>query len=97
MAYGIVYEFTGIGKEESDSVNEKPGIDMGAGTGDWPKGLTSHTGGTTPTGLFVIEVWDSKSDHEAWMAGRLGEALGALGIPAPIRVSDLDIVGYATP
>jgi hypothetical protein len=98
MAYGIVLEFAGIGQKEYDSVNEKLGLDMAAGKGDFPKGLKSHAGGTTADGgLFVYEVWDSKADYEAWMGGRLGAALGALGVPAPVRVTDLDIVGFYTP
>lgn len=97
MAYGIVLEFEGIGKKEYDSVNDELEIDPAAGTGDWPPGLTSHMGGSTPTGLFVVEVWESKAQQVAWMGGRLGAALAAKGIPAPLRVSELEITGYATP
>ena len=97
MAYGIVLEFTGVGKQQYDAVNDKLGIDMAKGTGDWPAGLTSHAGGTTPGGLFVMEVWESKAQQEAFMGSRLGPALGAVGVPAPVRVTELDIVGYATP
>jgi hypothetical protein len=98
VAYGIVYEFKGVDKQQYDAVNEKLGIDIAGGTGEWPAGLTSHAAGTaTDGGFFVMEVWDSKAQQEAWMAGRLGEALGAIGVPAPVRVSELDIAGYATP
>jgi hypothetical protein len=98
MAYGIVLEFGGdVTKEQYDAVNEKLGIDMANGSGDWPKGLKSHAGGTTPGGFCVFEVWDSKAEQEAWMGGRLGGALGAVGVSAPTRVTELDITGFATP
>jgi len=97
MPYGIVLEFTGVGEAEYRAVNEKLGIDPDTGKGDWPKGLTSHTGGTTPTGLCVVEVWESKADQEAFMGGRLGKALGEVGLPQPERVTEIDVVGYNTP
>ena len=66
MAYGIVLEFEGVGKKEYDAVNALLGIDPVGGTGDWPKGLTSHAGGTTADGgLCVFEVWESKAEQEA--------------------------------
>jgi hypothetical protein len=98
MAYGIVLEFENVGKAQYDAVNAKLGIDMAKGAGDWPAGLTSHTGGSTANGgLFVVEVWESKGHQEAFMSTRLGAALGAVGVPDPVRVTELDIVGYATP
>jgi hypothetical protein len=98
MAYGIVLEFgKDVTKAQYDAVNEKLGIDIPNGSGDWPKGLKSHAGGTTPEGFCVFEVWDSKTEQEAWMGGRLGAALGAVGVSAPTRVTELDIAGFYTP
>lgn len=98
MAYGIILEFSGdVTKQQYDAVNEKLGIDMDAGTGDWPAGLKSHAGGTTPGGFCVMEVWDSKEQQQAWIGGRLGAALGAVGVPEPVRVTELDLVGYHAP
>ena len=45
----------------------------------------------------MFEVWDSKAEQEAWMGGRLGAALGAVGVSAPTRVTELDITGFYTP
>jgi hypothetical protein len=98
MAYGIVLEFEGVDKAQYDAVNEKLGIDIAAGTGDWPQGLRSHAGGSTSaTGFCVFEVWDSKAQQEAWIGGRLGAALGAVGVPAPSRVTEVDLVGVHIP
>jgi hypothetical protein len=97
MAFGIVLEFASVTKQQYDAVNEKLGIDMASGTGDWPAGLESHAGGTISTGFCVFEVWESKAQHQAFLSGRLGAALGAVGVPVPSRVTEVEIAGYATP
>ena len=98
MTYGILLEFdTSIGKAQYDAVNEKLGLDPAKGTGDWPDGLITHAGGAISDGFIVYEVWESKAQQEAFMAGRLGAALGAVGVPQPRKVTEVDIVGYRTP
>jgi hypothetical protein len=95
MAYGIVLVFEGVGEDQYWAVNDKLGINAD-GTGDWPDGIRSHTGGPTATGWVVAEVWETKGHQEAFMAGRLGAALGAVGVPAPVQVIDSDLVNYQT-
>ena len=99
MAYGILLEFDDrVGKAQYDAVNEKLGIDMAKhGAGEWPDGLISHAGGTTANGFIVYEVWESKSKQEAFMAGALGAALGAVGLPQPRQVTEVDVVGHGAP
>ena len=98
MGFGIVMEFgKDVTKVQYDAVNEKLGIDMAKGTGDWPKGLLSHAGGTTADGFCVFEVWDSKAQFEAWMGGTLGVALGAVGVSAPARVTEVELTGFNAP
>ena len=97
MAFGIVLEFASVTKQQYDSANEQLGIDMASATGDWPDGLQSHAGGTTSTGFCVFEVWESKAQQQVFLSGRLGAALGAVGVPVPTRVIEIDVVGYATP
>jgi hypothetical protein len=96
MAYGILLEFDdSVGKQQYDAVNEKLGIDMAKnGAGEWPGGLVSHAGGATADGFIVYEVWESKAQQEAFMAGRLGAALGAAGVPQPRKVTEVDVVGH---
>jgi hypothetical protein len=97
MSYGIVLEFgKDVTKVQYDAVNEKLGIDMNGGTGDFPPGLRTHAGGSTPEGFCVFEVWDSKADQEAFMGSRLGAALGAAGVSDPTRVLELDIAAFNT-
>jgi hypothetical protein len=95
MSYGIVLVFDGVGADQYWAVNDKLGINRD-GSGDWPSGILSHSGGPTATGWIVAEVWNSKADQEAFMAGRLGAALGAVGLPEPVQVIESDLVNYHT-
>ena len=98
MAAGLILQFpASVGEKEYDAVNAKIGFDPRTGGGDWPAGLQSHLAGKSDQGLVVTEVWESKAHQEAFMASRLGAALGAVGVPEPVRVTELDVVGYATP
>lgn len=72
-------------------MNEKLGIDRDS-KGDYLRGLLTHAGEATPDGWVVIELWDTKASQEAWMAGRLGAALAATGVPAPVQVIETDTV-----
>ena len=95
MSYGIVLLFEGVTADQYWAVNDRLGIKPD-GSGDWPAGIVSHTGGPTATGWVVTEVWNSKADQEAFMATRLGAALGAVGVPAPVQVIESDLVNYQT-
>ena len=95
MSYGIVLVFEGVSEDQYWAVNDKLGIDRD-GTGDWPAGIVSHAGGPTETGWVVSEVWNSRTDQEAFMGSRLGAALAAVGVPQPVQVIESDIVNYHT-
>jgi hypothetical protein len=93
MTYGIALVFgDSVGEADYWAVNDKLGIARD-GSGDWPEGIITHAGGPTATGGWVVmETWESKGHQERFMAGRLGAALGAVGVPAPIQVIDSDLV-----
>lgn len=95
MSYAIVLVFEGVGADDYWAVNDRLGINRD-GSGEWPPGIVSHAGGPTATGWVVSEVWNSKADQEAFMASRLGTALGAVGVPAPVQVIESDLVNYQT-
>jgi hypothetical protein len=95
MPEAVILEFSGVGTEEYGAVNAVLGIDYKTGEGDWPDGLLSHTGATTDSGgLLVFEVWDTKASQEAFMASRLGPALGQNNMPAPARLEWLSVEGH---
>lgn len=95
MAKQVILEFEGIDEHTYHAVNTELGLDPNAGTGDWPAGLLTHSGGTTADGGVVVsEIWESQEANEAWMTGRLGAALGKVGVPEPVRVTWVDVIGH---
>jgi hypothetical protein len=96
MSYGIVLVFDGVQADQYWDVNNRLGIKRD-GSGDWPSGLVSHTGGPTTTGWIVTEVWSTKADQEQFMADRLGKALAEAGLPAPSQVIESELDNYQTP
>ena len=93
MAYGLVLVFEDVNEDHYWSVNDKIGVDRD-GNGTYPPGLIVHTGGPTPTGWVVMEVWDSKDSQTAFMASQLGQALQESGVPAPSQVIETDTVNF---
>jgi hypothetical protein len=96
MAYGLIYEFpSSVGAREYHAVNEKLGIDSGDPASAWPEGLRTHASGETSEGAFwLFEVWESKAQQEAFVNSRLALALSAVGVPAPTRLVELDLINH---
>ena len=96
MAHAFVLVFDGVTEEQYWAVNEKLGIARD-GTGDWPNGILSHAGGPVGNGGWLVsEVWESADAQGAFMASRLGAALGEVGVPEPSQVLDSELVNYQT-
>jgi hypothetical protein len=97
MSYGVVLVFEGVTADQYWAVNDKLGINPD-GTGDWPDGLITHTGGGTEDGGWVVsEVWASKDHQEQFMASRLGAALGEVQVPPPAQVLETEVVNHRSP
>jgi hypothetical protein len=77
-------------------VNGVLGLDPNTGSGDWPKGLLSHVGAGGNSKVVVVEVWESRTAQEAWMA-KLGPALAQAGVPEPTRMEWFGLLGRYTP
>lgn len=98
MSEALLLEFQAVTADQYQSVNTLLGIDPVTGTGDWPNGLLTHVGAAGADGnLVVLELWDKRQSQEAFMAGRLGPALGQACVPAPVRVEWLTLLGQHTP
>ncbi|MGZ4673489.1 MAG: hypothetical protein ACXVH5_02880 [Ilumatobacteraceae bacterium] len=92
MSYGLVLVFEGVTEKDYWAVNDKLGIERDSNEG-YPEGMIAHTGGPTEGGGWVvIEMWESKAAHEAFMATRLGAALAAAGVKAPSQVIETNTV-----
>jgi hypothetical protein len=98
MAEALIYEFTGVDKQQYDAVNEKLGLDSAAGTGDWPAGLLSHIAGSADDGTFVVsEIWASREAQDEFMNARLGAALADVSVPAPSKVTWVSLIAHVNP
>ena len=55
-------------------------------------GLVSEAAGCSEAGLHVITLWDSKADHERFVAQHLLPAFEAAGLrPGPMSFTDIDV------
>jgi hypothetical protein len=96
MADVIILEFDDVDPGIYDKVNGILGLDPNGGGGDWPEGMISHVGANNGNRLMVVEVWESQAAQEAFMAARLGPALGQGGAPQPSRIEWMTQRGYHT-
>jgi hypothetical protein len=85
MSNVLTLEFADATVDQYYAVSKLLGVDITTGDGDWPKPLLSHTVSYSEAGgLQVIEVWESEEAQAEFM-GRLGPALGQVGVPQPTR------------
>jgi hypothetical protein len=95
MSDALILEFTGVTADQYRAVNGILGIDYVTGEGDWPAGLLTHIGAAGAGGdLVVVEVWDSQESQGTFMNSRLGPALGQVGVPQPVRLEWLSLLGH---
>jgi hypothetical protein len=95
MAEGLILEFEGVGREHYAAVNERLGLDMAGGEGDWPAGMLFHAGGAKDGGWVVFEVWETQDAQHRFMEKRLGQALQEGGITAPpSRVEWIELAAH---
>lgn len=83
MRYGVRTELTGMSQEQYDSLHPQL-----AAMADDSSGLIVHIAGPTPGGWQVLEVWESKADHERFMQKAM--TLMPPGAPMP-SVQDFEV------
>jgi hypothetical protein len=70
MAIGVIFRFPGGTTEQYEAVTQ--GLNNGRpmrALADWPGGgCLSHVAGTTPDGLYVLDVWESPEKFQAFGA-----------------------------
>jgi hypothetical protein len=99
MAAALILEFDGGTEDEYRAVSKELGIDLDTGTGDWPEGLITHSGGINDAGnLVVMEVWDTPEHQARFMETRLGAALQKGGIDeGPSSITWIELEAHHTP
>ena len=82
MAVCLVMQFAGMDAGQYKEVMEELGL-RGANP-DWPSGIISHVAGFTSDGMYVVDVWESQQDFDAFVESRLKPAFEAVGgLPQP--------------
>lgn len=85
MAYGVMMEF---------DVDLETHIKIGEAAGDEAiKGLIVHAGGTSPNGVYSLDVWESKADADRFFAERMMPAIAAMGLEGgpPLSVHEWEL------
>jgi hypothetical protein len=85
MAYVVLMEF---------EVDLETHMKIGEAVGDDPvKGMIVHAGGTSPNGVYSLDVWESKEDADRFFAERMMPALAAMGVEGgpPLSVQEWDM------
>jgi hypothetical protein len=62
MRFGIRTEFAGVTQEQYDAMHARFGP-LGAKA----PGFVAHIAGPTDGGWYMLEVWESKADHDRFM------------------------------
>ena len=78
MAIAFVMDFRNSNLGQYDKVMEV--LNLG---GKMPPGGLFHIAGAQEKGIRVIDVWESAEQMEAFVASRLGPALGQVGVEQP--------------
>jgi hypothetical protein len=74
MAVGIRLKFAGGTQQQYDAVQSHMDVDNNP-----PDGLIFHSAGPIDGGWGVIDFWESSDKFDAFLQGRLGQAIGELG------------------
>ena len=64
MAYAVAQEIPGVTQELFERITARLGQSA-------PEGLIVHASAVTPTGLRMIEVWESRDAREAYIAAEV--------------------------
>jgi hypothetical protein len=82
MAMCLIMQFARVNAATYEAVMKELGL-RGANP-DWPSGIISHLAGFTSDGMYVVDVWESQQDFDAFLESRLMPAFEAVGgLPQP--------------
>ena len=91
MAVGLRIKLPGVNVEEFDRLDAA--IDV---RGNHPDGLIFSASGPTDDGWRVIDVWESRSQFDAFAAERIGPAVGATGVSVQPEIAEFPIHEYVS-
>ena len=89
MALCIIMRFTNVDAARYDAVMAE--LDPRPGTASWPAGGISHVAGAGADGWYVIDVWETQGQFDAFLQARLGPALAKVGGISPPQITALPV------
>lgn len=76
--YAVAQEIPGVSEDEYHRITERLG-DVA------PPGLILHASGVTPTGLRMIEVWESRAARDAFVGREVERARAEVRRPGDVE------------
>jgi hypothetical protein len=95
MAVGLRIKFAGGTQEQYEAVNAEMNVEA-----EPPDGLIFHAGGPIDGGWGIIDFWESREKFDAFLGGRLGQAieqLGDRGMPGPPDIKEFPVQNIVEP
>jgi hypothetical protein len=86
MPYGVRMELAGTTREQYDAMHARF-----APLADTTPGFVLHAAGPTAAGWYILEVWESKADHERFVREHVAPAMPPGG-PRP-SVQEFEVYG----
>lgn len=89
MAVGLRIKFAGGTQEQYEAVNAQMNAEA-----EPPDGLIFHAAGPIEDGWGIIDFWESRGQFDSFLAGRLAEAIEALGdrgMPGPPDIKEFPV------
>jgi len=77
MAVGLIFQVTGVSLEQYQQV-----LDEACPDNQLPPGMLYHAAGPGPTGMCVIDIWDSEESMQAFETEKLRHARQRANITA---------------
>ena len=93
MAVAVQMDFEGAGTEQYDQVIGKMGFSPG---GPGPAGCLSHFAAKTPTGMHIVDVWESKEQFEMFAQEQIGPYSAEAGITQQPKTEFFEVHNYLT-
>ncbi|HEY5977796.1 MAG TPA: hypothetical protein VIT85_08050 [Solirubrobacterales bacterium] len=94
MAIGLSIRFADGTAEQYEAVHEQMGVES-----DPPEGMIFHAAGPIDGGWGVLDFWESRAQFDAFLEGRIGPAMAALGdaaLPNP-EIKEFPVHNYMRP
>ena len=89
MRYGVRMELPGVTQDQYDGMHAQ----FGPMAGEAP-GIIAHVAGPRAGGWYILEVWESKADHERFMNQKVYPSLPA-DAPRP-SIQEFDVYSRQT-